>query len=298
MSGSVTANRDCHVDHLREEILWWNKFSYGGSELFHLERAGITYPHAGYRISRGRATDTFDRLYVMEYVVSGKGYIESEGLCQAVKAGDLYIIGRKTVHSYYADPSDPFEKKWLNISGQFLNAMMPQVLGDAPFAVLSLGEEAERIMDRIHARIKKVTPAETEAMLASVMKSLLDIFLLIERHRAEEQNLMSPEDRIVQYIEKNICLDINVSTICESFFISPSTLYRIFKERFGKSPKSFITEKKIEAAKRMIVADGSSVSAVASSLNFYDSHHFIRTFRAHTGMSPAEYRAARIKERI
>lgn len=288
--GEIFINkRKCCIDPSREEIFWWNKFS--GTQMFHIDRAGITYPQPDYVAYRSkRSADIYDKLFVIEYVVSGKGYIESEDYSETVSAGDLYIINRRTTHCYYADRDQPFEKKWINVCGEFLNAMIPMIIGDRPFAVIHLGTEGEVIMDAIHDEIKRVTPMDTEEMLASVMKKLLELFLLIEKHKREESELKSTEDKIVEYIESNICLDINVATVCDRFFISPSTLYRTFINKFGVSPKNFITAKKIEAAKRMIATDLSSVSAIASSLNFYDTHHFIRTFRSYTGMTPAEYR--------
>ena len=147
-----------YIDPTREDIYWWNRFSEGCSDIFHIGSAGITHPHASYFAKRTRNAETFDRLYVIEYVVSGKGYIESEGLSTEVNGGDLYIICRKTVHCYYADENDPFEKKWLNLSGKFLNAIIPEIVGERPFAVFHLGEEAEKIMDRMHDRIKRATP--------------------------------------------------------------------------------------------------------------------------------------------
>ena len=287
--------KKCYIDPAQEDIYWWNRFSDGCSGIFHVESAGVTHPHANYFARRSRNSDTFDRLYVVEYVVSGKGYIESEGLTQEVSAGDLYIICRKTIHCYYADREDPFEKKWINISGKFLNSIMPTIVGDRPFGVFHLGEPAEEIMDRIHERVKKVAPNGSEEMYSDVMKLLLDLLWLIDRRKREAQSSMPIEDRIVQYIDKNICLDITVTDICDSFYISTSTLYRVFKEKFDMSPKQFITEKKIEAAKRMIASNIGSVNSIAASLNFYDTHHFVRTFQRQTGMTPAEYRKEMLK---
>ena len=291
MSEFAREKRKICIDFSKEERIWWNQLSNKKWDMFHIISAGITYPQPNYCVVRSRLMgEIFESLYVIEYVVSGKGYIESEGKKSEVKAGDLYIICRKTNHCYYADKDDPFEKKWLNLSGEFLNAMIPKLIGDAPFAVMPLGEPAREIFDSIHDEIKNVTPMDTEEMFSSVMRKLLDLFLLIDRYRREEIEGLSVEDRIAEYIEKNICLNINVSTVCEKFFISPSSLYRLFTNKFGVSPKQFINAKKIEAAKRMIAVDGTPINAIAAALNFYDAHHFIRTFHAYTGMTPNEYR--------
>lgn len=296
MSENSRIKRGICIDYTREKRIWWNRLPWATTDLFHIVSAGITYPQPNYNVVRSRQMgEIYENLYVIEYVESGKGYIEAEGKRCQVKSGDLYIICRKTNHCYYADKDDPFKKKWLNASGQFLNAMVPKIIGDVPFAVIPLGERGKEIIDRVHERIKKVTPMDTEEMQSDVMKMILDLFVLINRYRREETEKLSIEDRIAEYIEKNICLDINVSTICERFFISPSTLYRIFMSKFGVSPKTFIIQRKIEAAKRMIATELSPVNTIAATLNFYDSHHFIRTFRAHTGMTPNEYRKSIIK---
>ena len=291
MSDNLKEKRKINIDHTKEEHFWWDGLPNKNWDMLQITSAGITYPQPNYCVVRSRRMgEIFENLYVIEYVVSGKGYIESEGKREEVKAGDLYIICRKTNHCYYADKNDPFEKKWLNVRGEFLNAMIPKIVGDTPFIVLPLGESAERIIDGIHGELKNATPMDTEERFISIMKRLLDLFLLVDGYRKNELEGLSVEDRIAEYIEKHICLNINVATVCEKFFISPSTLYRICMNKFGVSPKHFINRKKIEAAKRMISVYGAPINTVAASLNFYDSHHFIRTFRTYTGMTPSEYR--------
>ena len=54
--------------------------------------------------------------------------------------------------------------------------------------------------------------------------------------------------------------------------------------------------KKIEMAKRMIASDSAPISYIASSLCFYDSHHFFRTFIKYTGMSPSDYRKSLVEK--
>ena len=257
-----------------------------------VECAGITYPNPAYLVRRTRAADCFDSLFVVEYVVSGKGYIESEGKRACVGAGDLYLINRRTVHRYYADAEEPFLKKWINVDGSFMNHMTRAFSLDEPFLVMPLGKSAEQILDSIHARIRATTKSDSDDMIAYVMQQLLSLFLMMDEYRRAEDEKRSIEERILQYVERNIGLDISVATLCREFYVSSSTLYRIFRQSFGDAPKDFILRKKIEAAKRMLCEEDMSVSAVASALRFYDSHHFLKTFKKYEGSFPAEYKAA------
>ena len=213
-----------------------------------------------------------------------------------MKAGDFYVINCKHPHCYYANEKDPFTKKWINVRGRFLESMEPLLLQGKAYTVLPLGEHAGQVMDDIHKKIRRTTPADSEEMVSYIMKRILDLFLLSERYRQEEMERLSRHEQIVRYVEQNICLDLHVGDLCEHFYISQSTLYRYFLTSFGMSPKDFIMQKKIEAAKRMIAANEHSFRSIASVLHFCDSHHFFRSFRRYTGMSPSEYRATVLGE--
>lgn len=286
-----------YVDHSRETVLWKNSTSATESDILYVEMAGITYPDKNYAIRRTRSTSkrSFEYLYVIEYVMSGAGHIESEGQSARVEAGDLYIIHRRKVHSYYADKQQPFSKKWINLSGSFMNSMEDVFLGEEPFTVVHLGKRGEQIIDSIHKCLLD-TSEDMSDTNAKIMKLLLDMFLLIDAHKKSAAKELTAFECITDYIDRNIGSELTVSTISEKFFISSSTLYRMFTAAVGMSPKEYILSRKIKAAKRMIAANDSNFNTIAASLGFYDSHHFFRTFRSLTGMSPTEYRNMILEE--
>lgn len=286
-----------HIDRSKEEIIWSNTlWDRRRRPVLWVERAGTTFPDKNYRIARRASGLNSCSVFVFEYVCSGKGYIESMGEKTEVGAGDFYLIHGKFSHCYYSDASEPFEKKWINVRGSFLDALEPMFLQGKPYMKLALGESGEQVMDAIHQRIRRATPADSEEMLTDVMKHILDLFLLCDRFRSEEMEKMSWEEQIVRYVEQNICLDLHVQDLCQHFYISPSTLYRHFTTQFGISPKDFIMKKKIEASKRMIAANESTFQSIATVLHFCDVHHFFRCFRNETGMSPSEYRTKILSE--
>ncbi len=292
----ANSRKSSYVDSSKEKLFWWNQITNRNSDILHIERAGITLPDPSYYICRTKNGLVYDYLYVLEYVVSGKGYIECEGRNAEVGHGDVYLINRKTTHTYYPDKKDPFTKKWLNISGTFMDQITKAFFFTEPFTVINIGKPAELVFDDIHEHIRLSSPADTGAAISYTMKRLLDIFILMDNKRREMSSLSEPIDRIVEYIEKNISLDITVSDICRNFYTSQSTIYRMFTKRFGISPKEFIQSKKIEMAKRMIASDSAPISYIASSLCFYDSHHFFRTFIKYTGMSPSDYRKSLVEK--
>ncbi|MBN9296234.1 MAG: AraC family transcriptional regulator [Filimonas sp.] len=66
---------------------------------------------------------------------------------------------------------------------------------------------------------------------------------------------------------------------------------RLFKQETGLTPNSFVILKRIETAKKLILAQNDLLD-VALSSGFYDAAHLIREFKKYTGVTPRIYRDA------
>lgn len=71
-----------------------------------------------------------------------------------------------------------------------------------------------------------------------------------------------------------------------------STAYcnRLFHEAFGLSPRQYLSQVKLQLAKRWLLDPSSSVSDVALRLGYRDIAHFSRQFKRWSGVSPSDYR--------
>ena len=96
--------------------------------------------------------------------------------------------------------------------------------------------------------------------------------------------------KAVSYIEKNICGELSVQSICQSCHISKNTLYKQFKEVYGCTVNEYILDKKVEIAKSRLLGTKKTVSEIGMEIGIYDAAQFSRTFKKITGLSPTEYR--------
>lgn len=64
---------------------------------------------------------------------------------------------------------------------------------------------------------------------------------------------------------------------------------RMFRIATGYSPMEFLTRRRVERGKEILIHGEMSICDVAALLGFCDQSHFTRTFRRVTGMSPREY---------
>ncbi|MBR4956553.1 MAG: AraC family ligand binding domain-containing protein, partial [Lentisphaeria bacterium] len=79
-----------------------------------LEMAGITHPDPDYRIARRESPG----LYVLEYVLRGRGHLTYGGEYYAVSAGDVYFLQPGAEMEYHSDRHDPWVKIWFNVRGK------------------------------------------------------------------------------------------------------------------------------------------------------------------------------------
>ena len=71
--------------------------------------------------------------------------------------------------------------------------------------------------------------------------------------------------------------------------LSPSYLSRMFKQEMGVSFIEYVTEHKVEEAKRLLSETDRSVTDIAEAVG-YSERNLTRAFQRHVGMSPKQYR--------
>ena len=71
--------------------------------------------------------------------------------------------------------------------------------------------------------------------------------------------------------------------------LSRSQFYKYYHDFFGLSPMQDVNLARIEKAKVLLTNENYKVTEVAQMVGYSSIHHFSRTFREHTGMSPLAY---------
>ncbi|HEX6336487.1 MAG TPA: AraC family transcriptional regulator [Jiangellaceae bacterium] len=69
----------------------------------------------------------------------------------------------------------------------------------------------------------------------------------------------------------------------------PTHLVRAFTRRYGLPPHRYVTGRRIEAARSLLLA-GAPPAEVATRTGFYDQAHLSRHFQRYLGVSPSRYR--------
>lgn len=97
-------------------------------------------------------------------------------------------------------------------------------------------------------------------------------------------------ERARDYINEHFTERITLTRIAEAVGAHPVYLAREFRKHSYCTVGDYVRRLRIEYACRQLSGSNDSLANIASSAGFFDQSHFSRTFKLHTGLSPAEYR--------
>lgn len=89
--------------------------------------------------------------------------------------------------------------------------------------------------------------------------------------------------------EQFLTNEIRISELCEACGISESYLKRLFREKYGASPKQYIIQLKINHACELLRLGRYTVTQVAEQCGFSDVYFFSRQFKAYMGVTPTQF---------
>lgn len=82
-----------------------------------------------------------------------------------------------------------------------------------------------------------------------------------------------------------------VDELADSLNVSKSHLIRIFSKSMGISPGRYLTEARIQAAKKLLQSPDYSLDNIAGLCGFSGANYFCRVFKKETGETPAVWRS-------
>ncbi len=93
-----------------------------------------------------------------------------------------------------------------------------------------------------------------------------------------------------EFIIENYARDCSLTRIAEAVSISPNYLHAVFTQNIGMTPLDYVTKKRVERAKQLIMIGESSMLEIALAVGFCSQSHFCKIFRESTGLTPLAYR--------
>jgi AraC-like DNA-binding protein len=102
----------------------------------------------------------------------------------------------------------------------------------------------------------------------------------------------TPAHRLRDLLEDNVVAGISLQEAARVLHFHPAYLVRSFSREFGMSPHQYLISRRVDLARRLILAR-EPLRSVAAGSGFYDQPHLIRHFKRILGVSPKSFALAR-----
>lgn len=247
-----------------------------------ISRFGITYPNENYYIKREPSP-----CFIIEYVVSGYGYLEINEEKYKIGPGDAYIIHPGDFCTYYSDKSEPYKKYWINFAcGFFFTEVLKAYdINDRVIRGMDLSGFFEELFG---LEEKYITNDELCIPISKLVFSvIMDIALYKKNNITLTENLAC---KVKLLLDNSTTSRITIDDIAKKCFRSKNDITRQFKKKYNTTPHNYLLDLRIGKAKNLLVNSKKTLAEIANHLCFSSEYHFSKIFKKKVGISPGEFR--------
>ncbi|MCQ2576506.1 MAG: response regulator [Treponema sp.] len=97
-------------------------------------------------------------------------------------------------------------------------------------------------------------------------------------------------EKICLYINQNLAEDITLEQMADYAGVNSFYLSKLFKEEKGVTFINFLTDKRLEQAKKLLKETNLSIKEITSEIGYNDQNYLSRLFKNKFGLSPKEFR--------
>jgi two-component system, response regulator YesN len=97
-------------------------------------------------------------------------------------------------------------------------------------------------------------------------------------------------DSVIEYIGEHLEDKLTLQQLADYVYLHPQYLSRLFKQEKGITITEFITMKRIEKSKSLLISTQESITDISEKCGFTDLNYFSRVFSKIEGVSPKKYR--------
>lgn len=270
-----------------------NEYRETSNSLIYKSTSDLTIYSAGYEECRpGYGYGPEVRPYhMMHFVLSGKGELHLNQHVFHCSAGDAFLVPAGKVSFYQADSRDPWSYAWLNFLGINSEMYLSQLMASSLDGYVLHGLETGKYRDAIMEVLSIPDDSTSSFFLAnSILLRIMSYLFADTGFQEESWGKNSAADEVKFYLDMNYSEKLKIREIAGLFGIHPNYLTRIFREKFGVSPKHYLMELKLKKACRLLITTSLPISVISDSLGFEDQLTFSKVFKKELGISPSGYR--------
>ena len=231
--------------------------------------------------------------YELELILEGEALHSINGDSTNLTGGDVVFITPMDRHGF---ENCNFRTVTIHFSATYLSPMFKNALSCSKNRVIKSVDSLTRGYFETCHRVFMDENAKNKDIK---IKNLVELILLelMPDMFSESKSTYREGDKLseaIGFINVNFTKEITLTSIENIYGLSPSYFSRAFKKRVGTSFVRYITEKRIDYAKKLLIS-GERVIDTCYECGFSSERNFARRFKEFTGFSPNDYRISQKK---
>ena len=109
-----------------------------------------------------------------------------------------------------------------------------------------------------------------------------------------EPDLEKGDERVIssitRYMQEHLPEEISLSVLAEVFHLNPQYISQLFKNEIGVGFLAYLTNIRIEKAKKLLLSTSLSVTEIAENTGYSDYRVFTKVFKKTEGITPSQFR--------
>ena len=277
---------------VRSRRILYTPSPFARANLVHLQETGRLTATAAHTSRRERL-----QSFLCFVVCAGSGQLVYDGQHFPLKAGDVVFLDcrRPYAHSTGGSAGELWTLQWCHFYGPCVAAIYEKYCergGRPVFHPADAGRFSE-LLSQVYATAGNDDYIR-DMWLNEKLNTLLALLMAESWQPASLRNPRRPARRDVapvrEYLEEHCTEKIALESVAEHFFLNKHYLARLFKEQYGVSVNSYLTQVRITRAKQMLRFTDKAVSVIAAECGLEDANYFSRVFKKVEGVTPKQYR--------
>lgn len=95
---------------------------------------------------------------------------------------------------------------------------------------------------------------------------------------------------IIRYLQEHMAEDVSLTVLAEQFHLSGQYISQLFKNEIGVNFLSYLTNIRMEKAKKLLLSTSMSIGEISEQLGYGDYRVFTKVFKKSEGITPSQYR--------
>lgn len=117
---------------------------------------------------------------------------------------------------------------------------------------------------------------------------------LYEKKVSSQEESTEQEERVItgitRYLQEHLEEDLSLSVLSEQFHLNPQYISQLFKNEIGVGFLAYLTNIRMEKAKKLLLSTSYSVAEIAGQVGYGDYRVFTKAFKKAEGITPSQYR--------